>query len=593
MKKNAKKKKTGLKLGAAALFLTGAAVFLQRLAKATEEPAEIDSGNKYLEQPAPDTQFAFADKEPTLYEKYVKKVMDKTLSFVGLVLLAPLFGLIAVAIEIDDPGPVLFKQKRVGKDKHFFELHKFRSMKMSTPHDVPTHQLSNPDQYITRVGRFLRKTSLDELPQIWDIFRGKMSIIGPRPSLWNQEDLIAEREKYGANSVMPGLTGLAQINGRDELEIPEKARMDGKYVESLREGSIKGLATDAKCFIGTIKSVASKEGVVEGGTGEMKKALRPGVPEADPASVLGCDKHIDVDLSASRKVLIAGAGSYIGGSFRNYAIKHYPNITVDEVDTTDPSWREADFGRYDTVYHIAGIAHSDVGSVSDEEKEEYYAVNTDLALESAKKAKAEGVKQFIFMSSMIVYGDSAPYGKQKIITRGTAPCPANFYGDSKWQADKGVRALQGDGFNVAVLRPPMIYGKGSKGNYPLLAKFAKLLPVFPDVSNERSMLYIDNLCEFLCKLALSGESGIFFPQNREFTNTSDMVEKISMVSGGSIVLSGLLAPAVRIASYMPGKIKVLVNKAFGNLIYDQRLSAYTFDYRVADLADSIEAAEGE
>ena len=581
------------KLFGAGLFLSGAALFLNRLAKATEEESEIDAENKYLDQPAPETQFSFASKEPTFYEKYGKKAIDKTLSFFGLVLLAPVFAVISLAIEIDDPGPILFKQKRIGKDKHFFELHKFRSMKMSTPHDVPTHQLENPDQYITRVGKFLRKTSLDELPQIWDIFRGKMSIIGPRPSLWNQEDLINERDKYGANGVMPGLTGLAQINGRDELEIPDKAQLDGKYVESLREGNLEGFLTDAKCFIGTIKSVAAEEGVVEGGTGEMKKALRLGVPETDPVSEFGCDKHFDIALTAERKVLITGAGSYIGGSFKAYAQEHYPNLAIEELNVEDPSWRSADFSTYDTVYHIAGLAHSDIGNVSDEVKEKYYAVNTDLAIEVAKKARAEGIKQFIYMSSMIVYGDSAPYGKQKIITRDTMPCPANFYGDSKWQADKAIRAMQGDGFNVAVLRPPMIYGKGSKGNYPLLAKIAKAMPVFPDVKNERSMLYIENLCEFLCKLTLSGESGIYFPQNREFTNTSEMVKEISRVSGRSLAITGTLTPFVRLASFVPGKIKGLVNKAFGNLIYDQRLSAYSFDYRVADLADSIEATEGE
>ena len=590
-KNDQKKKHTGLKLGAAALALTGAAVFLNRLASATEESPEIDKDNAYLEKPEPETQFEFASKEPSLYEKYGKRVLDKTLAFFGLVLLAPVFAVICVAIEIDDPGPVMFKQKRIGKDKHFFELHKFRSMKMSTPHDVPTHQLENPDQYITRVGRFLRKTSLDELPQIWDIFRGKMSVIGPRPSLWNQKDLIDERDKYGANGVVPGLTGLAQINGRDELEIPEKARLDGKYVESLRKGSISAFVTDAKCFIGTIKSVVSKEGVVEGGTGEMKKALRPGVPETDPAVHLGCDKNIAVDVSAEKKVLITGAGSYIGGSFRAYAMEHYPGLSIDELNVEDPSWRTFDFSKYDSVYHIAGIAHADIGSVTDEEKEQYYAVNTDLAVEAANKAKAEGVKQFILMSSMIVYGDSAPYGKQKIITRDTLPAPANFYGDSKWQADKAVRALQSDGFNVAVLRPPMIYGKGSKGNYPVLAKLAKSLPVFPDVENKRSMLYINNLCEFLCKLVLSGESGVFFPQNSEYSNTSDMVRMIAETAGNEITLTKVFNPFLTVAGHVPGKIGGLVNKAFGNSIYDQRLSSYSFSYNVAGLEQSVKETE--
>jgi len=205
----------------------------------------------------------------TIYEKYVKKGLDKSLSFTGLVVLSPLYAITALAIFIDDPGPVLFTQKRVGKDKQYFNLHKFRSMKMSTPHDVPTHMLENPENYITRVGKVLRKTSLDELPQIWNIFRGRMSVIGPRPALWNQDDLVAERDKYGANDVLPGLTGWAQINGRDELEIPVKAKLDGEYVKILRQGGFRALFFDVKCFVRTITSVLKHDGVVEGGTGSL------------------------------------------------------------------------------------------------------------------------------------------------------------------------------------------------------------------------------------------------------------------------------------------------------------------------------------
>ena len=206
----------------------------------------------------------------TFYSKYVKAAIDRVLGILGLICLSWLYAIIAIAIVIDDPGPVLFKQKRVGKKKNgkitYFNILKFRSMKMSTPHDVPTHMLDDPDQYITRVGRFLRKTSLDELPQIWNIaVRHDLSIIGPRPALWNQYDLITEREKYRANDVMPGLTGWAQINGRDELEIKEKARLDGEYVKNM------SLAFDVKCFFGTILSVLRSEGVVEGGTGSMDK----------------------------------------------------------------------------------------------------------------------------------------------------------------------------------------------------------------------------------------------------------------------------------------------------------------------------------
>lgn len=196
-----------------------------------------------------------------MYVKFFKRLIDIVLSFLGLVLLSWLFLIIIIAIKIDDPGPAFFTQKRVGINKTYFKLHKFRSMKMDTPHDMPTHLLENPDEYITKVGKFIRKFSLDELPQIWDIFVGKMSIIGPRPALWNQYDLIEERDKYGANNVKPGLTGWAQINGRDELEIDVKARMDGEYVENI------SFWFDLKCFFGTITSVLKHDGVVEGGTG--------------------------------------------------------------------------------------------------------------------------------------------------------------------------------------------------------------------------------------------------------------------------------------------------------------------------------------
>ena len=206
-----------------------------------------------------------------MYNHFLKRFIDIVLSLLGLILLSWLFLIIAIAIYIDDPGPIFFKQKRIGIQKSIFNLHKFRSMKMSTPHDTPTHLLDNPEQYITKVGRFLRKSSLDELPQIWDIFVGNMSIIGPRPALWNQDDLIAERDKYGANDIKPGLTGWAQIYGRDELEIPVKAKLDGEYVAVLKGDGIKAFAFDVKCFIGTIFSVVKSEGVLEGGTGTINK----------------------------------------------------------------------------------------------------------------------------------------------------------------------------------------------------------------------------------------------------------------------------------------------------------------------------------
>lgn len=200
-----------------------------------------------------------------MYNKFFKRLIDLILSTLGIVILAIPMGVIALIIKITDPGPVLFKQKRVGIHKSHFNLYKFRSMMVSTPKDCPTHLLENPDQYITKIGKFLRRSSLDELPQLFNIWTGKMSIIGPRPALWNQDDLIAERDKYGANDVKPGLTGWAQINGRDELEIPVKAKLDGEYVEKMSFGF------DCKCFFGTITSVLKHDGVVEGGTGEMKK----------------------------------------------------------------------------------------------------------------------------------------------------------------------------------------------------------------------------------------------------------------------------------------------------------------------------------
>ena len=200
-----------------------------------------------------------------MYQKYGKRFLDILLSAGGILVLSPVYLLVALAIKIDDPGPVFFRQKRVGIHKTHFNILKFRTMKMETPKDVPTHLLDNPQQYITRVGRILRKTSLDELPQIFQIFTGAMSVIGPRPALWNQYDLIAERDKYGANDVRPGLTGWAQINGRDELPIDVKARLDGEYVKNL------SFAFDCKCFFGTIVSVLKSDGVVEGGTGQLEK----------------------------------------------------------------------------------------------------------------------------------------------------------------------------------------------------------------------------------------------------------------------------------------------------------------------------------
>ena len=200
-----------------------------------------------------------------LYKDGMKRIIDFLLSLIGIIVLSPVLLLLCLAIKIDSKGPIIFKQKRVGKNKTYFNIYKFRTMKIDTPKEMPTHLLEDPDFYITKVGKFLRKTSLDELPQLFNIIKGDMAVIGPRPALWNQYDLIEERDKYGANDIRPGLTGLAQISGRDELEIPIKAKLDGKYTDNI------SLMMDIKCFFGTITSVFKSDGVVEGGTGTIKK----------------------------------------------------------------------------------------------------------------------------------------------------------------------------------------------------------------------------------------------------------------------------------------------------------------------------------
>lgn len=530
------------------------------------------------------------------YGKYIKRAIDLFLSFCGLIFLSPIMGIIVLAIKIEDPGSAFFVQKRVGQNKKFFKLHKFRSMKMSAPHDVPTHMLDNPNQYITKVGRFLRAHSFDELPQIWDIFIGNMSIIGPRPGLWNQDLLIAERDKYGANDVKPGLTGWAQINGRDEIEIPLKAQLDGEYIKR------QSLLFDAKCFFCTIRKIGHDNSIIEGGTGKLSKInfhYTKGKSDAELIGHIGFGEPVRVDHSSYKRVLIIGKDSYIGETFRTYAVKHYnSNFTIDTVDTINNEWKDKDFSVYDIVYHVAGIAHADTGNVDDTIKKEYYTVNTELAIAVGEKAKAEGVKIFIFMSSMIVYGDSAPFGKQKIVNEHTAPFPANFYGDSKLQADMGLRLLADNEFKVIVLRPPMIYGKGSKGNYLILSKFAKKLLVFPEVKNQRSMLYIENFCEFLCQIMMLKEikknAIVLIPQNSEWTKTSEMVGMIAHVSGKKNRSLLILKPMVFFGTKIPGKISKLMNKAFGNSCYAHEISVYEgIDYQKISLIESIRRIEGK
>lgn len=293
------------------------------------------------------------------------------------------------------------------------------------------------------------------------------------------------------------------------------------------------------------------------------------------------------DNPIKKKILITGAGSYIGVSVRNWLLKTSESYEVTELDMVSDSWKEHDLSSYDVVYHVAGIAHADVGSVSEERKQLYYKINTDLALEVAKKSKNSGVRQFIFMSSMIVYSGC----KEKIITKDTVPTPLNFYGDSKWQADQKIRELSDKYFKVVVLRPPMIYGKGSKGNYPELAKLAKKLPVFPVVNNKRSMLYIDNLCEFVKLMIDNEEEGIFFPQNSEYTNTSEMVRMIAEVCNHKIIMLHGTAWLIRILEKIPGRIGGLATKAFGDSAYELSMSSYKDDYRVSTLIESISLTE--
>lgn len=294
-----------------------------------------------------------------------------------------------------------------------------------------------------------------------------------------------------------------------------------------------------------------------------------------------------------KRVLITGANSYIGISFEKYIKENYANkYTVDTVDMIDGSWREKDFSSYDVVYHVAGIAHSDNGKISAEKERLYRSVNTDLTVETAKKAKADGVKQFIFMSSAIVYGDSAPIGKNKVINASTPVNPANCYGDSKVQAENGIRPLQSDNFKVVILRSPMIYGKGSKGNYPVLSKLARKMPVFPKVNNCRSMLYIENLCEFVRLMVENEEQGTFWPQNREYSNTSELVKLIAEIHEKKVRLILCCEWALKIMSKVTG----LVNKAFGSFCYDRSLSEYvrdgkTVDYRKVGLEESIRRTE--
>lgn len=544
-----------------------------------------------------------SDYIPNFYTRVIKRGGDTILSAFALILLSPVFLFLSIAIFLDDPGPIFFTQKRLGKNKRYFPLHKFRSMKMCTPHDTPTHMLENPEQYITRMGKFLRAHSLDELPQIWDIFVGNMSIIGPRPGLWNQDLLTAERDKYNANDIQPGLSGWAQINGRDSIEIPDKAKLDGEYVEKI------GFLMDLRCFFGTIFSVLRKDGVVEGGTGQLKQLGH--VDKNKDMSELRSGLKVKQDEQAIR-ILITGAHSYVGEQVEQYLEEYnqklysdYPaskRYVINTVSLFGEEWKKKDFSCYDVVFHVAGIAHQDDDtkgvkktahgkdsrSKEDSPESKYYAVNRDLAIECAKKAKAEGVKQFIFMSSMIVYSGI----EQDCITLKTPMKALNYYGDSKLQADLALQELQSDQFNVVVLRPPMIYGEGCKGNYPKMVKLAKMLPFFPVVGNRRSMLYIGNLAEFIRLMIENKERGVFFPQNKEYVDTGEMIREIARVHHWTCFSVPGTKSLIHALQFVPGKIGTLGKKAFSSRYYREDCSQYIEDYQIFSFKESIRRTEG-
>ena len=273
-----------------------------------------------------------------------------------------------------------------------------------------------------------------------------------------------------------------------------------------------------------------------------------------------------------KKILITGANSYIGTSFKKWMTQFQDEYQIDTLSVRGDAWREHDFSGYDTVFHVAGIAHADVSKVSEETKQLYYTVNRDLAIETAKKYKQDlsGKNgQFIYMSSIIIYGEETNINKKRVITPDTKPNPSNFYGDSKLQAEIGLQPLDDDTFHVAILRPPMIYGPGSKGNYQQLVKLANKLPIFPDVKNERSMLHIDKLSEFIKERIDAQDSGVFFPQNDQYVRTSHMVRDIAQENGKKIYLFSYMNWAIRLLGYVPGKIGRLTNKAFGNLVYER------------------------
>lgn len=289
-----------------------------------------------------------------------------------------------------------------------------------------------------------------------------------------------------------------------------------------------------------------------------------------------------------KRILVTGANSYIGTSFRSYIRGFGPGYQADGLSLRDEGWRDADFSGYDALLHTVGLAHVDRGRVRERDRARYEYINVELAAAAAEKAKAAGIGQFIYLSSAIVYGDSSPVGGEKRITRATPVSPSNCYGASKVRGEEALRRLETASFGVAILRLPMVYGPGSRGNYPLLAKLCARTPVFPAVENRRSMLYIENLCEFLRLAVEHGERGTFWPQNAAYVCTSDMASAIAAAHGRRLRLVGGLTPALRAAGHVTG----LVNRVFGSLTYDRSLSAYREDYQVCSFAESIRRSEG-
>lgn len=283
-----------------------------------------------------------------------------------------------------------------------------------------------------------------------------------------------------------------------------------------------------------------------------------------------------------KRVLITGKGSYIGTHFRDELLKYPEKYTVEELDMMDTTWKEHDFSNYDVVYHVAGLAHS---TPDESQRELYYRVNTDLVYEVASKAKESGIKQFIFMSSMIVYG-SGKIGEDRIITKDTPLTPDNFYGDSKKQAEIKIKPLEDENFKIVIVRPPMIYGPNSKGNYPLLAKFAKKTPIFPNLKNKRSMLFLGNLIEFIRLMIDNEESGVFLPQNKDYVCSADLIKEIALLNNHKILFVGIFNPFIKLL----GK-QTYVNKVFGNMMIDNNLSKYKDDYNKYTFKESVRITE--